>query len=776
MNESDEEYDNNVQHIIKSLSYSLKHPVTVIHADSKAFLVIKDDSAILAKVPNEYSVKKDDCVYFKKDGAVFKLDFENYTEETKQIIIRFLQFDLQSEINRIRGLWQPSSGDAFFSKESFDGTADVSIYNGFIPRIVELEGGGGFGICVDVTKKYLGREHLPYHITREHFKRLRLGKYHLVHKYGNRWYEIRPEELSDLNVSQYKFNRPEDGKRVTILEDVREKFKNQMPPEVAKMPDDASVLIYRSNARDERRVAAALCYKVFDTEELGKLHRKSIQRPFSRRRFIRIVRDKYLKDIRFGGLKLQIAPKPRDTEKKVIPAPDLEFRNKTILSVRGTNRTVRTSIEDLGRQRKSLLTKEGVGFYTNAQYERQYFIMPETTYNTYGNEQYFLGDLMEDVDKMHPTQTGWKPLVITYDDRNKKTTTDIGFEIIEKIQEKIDKHNAGYAVVMLPARIERNRLQHDELAALVVSECFQYNINASIMHGDTLEESFEHQNTAGVTRYKVRPVMAGKYMGYIRGVAINQVLLNNERWPFILSTPLFADVTIGIDVKRHIAGFTFIDKQSRNILTKFDKSPNKEKLSVGQVIKMLVPNITLQAKYMDSQIETIVFHRDGRLYKTERDGILKAIEILKEKGIVSSKLKTSIIEIPKSSIVPFRLFEISSEYDIINTKEDNNQTLNPQIGSWVNLNGKEAFLCTTGREFRHDGTSNPLYIKHVLGDVNFERIVEDVYYLSCLAYTKPDDCSRFPLTIKITDRRINTLGSEYDSETLEVLKAANINV
>jgi len=113
------------------------------------------------------------------------------------------------------------------------------------------------------------------------------------------------------------------------------------------------------------------------------------------------------------------------------------------------------------------------------------------------------------------------------------------------------------------------------------------------------------------------------------------------------------------------------------------------------------------------------------------------------------------------------------DYDVLSETFDDGSVLNPEIGSWMRLNNNEAFLCTTGREYEKNGSSNPLYIKYLSGSMRLEEILEDLYFLSCLPYTKPDDCSRYPLTIKITDRRINILGGSYDLDSLDILKAIN---
>ncbi|WP_133248533.1 argonaute/piwi family protein [Pedobacter yonginense] len=775
LTDSDEDFDSNIQYIVKNLSYKLKHPVTSIERDGKPLLVVRNDSEIIENLPADIMVKRGIMACFRRIGDPIILDFVNYDESSKSIILRFLQFDLQTELNKNPALWQPSSGDAFFNDEARETIGNVSVFNGFFVRVVELPD-GGFGLAIDVTKKYISRDPLNVKLTRQQFKSEGVKSSHLVYQYGQHKYEIRADHFSDLNASEYRFNRPSDGKSVSLLQDTLERFGNPMPPFVANLPDDASAIIYKTNDNQERRVIAGLCYRVFDTEDpqIRKIHKKSIIIPFYRRMLIKAVRNRYLKSLRYGNVQLNISPTPVLVEKTKFPSPDLLFGKGTVLTTNNSDGAIRTSIDNLGRKRKNLLLDKNVGFYTTATFQTQYFVVPQTIFNMYGNRKFFLEHLISQVDIMHPTESGWNPNVITYDDRGKKNAIEIGFEILQKIKEGITK-TGGYALVMLPSNVERVKRQHDDLAALVVSGCHEdHSITASIMHSDTLEECYIHKSVQGASTYEVRNDLKGKYSGYILGVAINQVLLNNERWPYILNMPLNADLTIGIDVKKKLAGFTFVDKFSKNILTKFDKSDNKERLSSGQVVKMLVKNIALLCNHSSSPVEKIVIHRDGRLFTSERDGILMAIKILKEKDIIPQTASVSFVEIPKHSISPFRLFDVTKEYDIKQQRVDNGLVLNPEIGSYVKINPKEAFLCTTGREFSHGGSSNPLYVKYSSGTLSLDNILQDIYFLSCLAYTKPDDCSRYPVTIKITDRRINTLGSPYDEEYLDILKSVNI--
>jgi hypothetical protein len=44
--------------------------------------------------------------------------------------------------------------------------------------------------------------------------------------------------------------------------------------------------------------------------------------------------------------------------------------------------------------------------------------------------------------------------------------------------------------------------------------------------------------------------------------------------------------------------------------------------------------------------------------------------------------------------------------------------------------------------------------------------LEDIYYLTALTWTKPDDGTRYPITVKLNDRRLSEDASEYDEDAL----------
>ena len=58
-------------------------------------------------------------------------------------------------------------------------------------------------------------------------------------------------------------------------------------------------------------------------------------------------------------------------------------------------------------------------------------------------------------------------------------------------------------------------------------------------------------------------------------------------------------------------------------------------------------------------------------------------------------------------------------------------------------------------------------MRHVQGPLSLQKCLEDVYSLTTLAWTRPEDCTRNPITIKLTDRRLGEDASAYDADALE---------
>jgi hypothetical protein len=744
------DYYQNRQNLIHRLSYQLKYPVTIIERDEKSYLVVSAD----APEPPERCQIVRGVVYFKSTGDTLTLDYSLRTLQNDEICWRFLHFMVQSALFGNAQLWQPGAGKPFFEKSPHQEFGSISLFRGFSVRPVFTES-GSIGLCIDVQHKFVNREPLPTYLTEREFQAYKAKR--CIYHYGHQWYEIQLSELSDLNVTEAML--PDNNNLLSLLEYIIRHSRKPIPEDLASIAQDAAVVHYFNNQNEDRMAIAALCHLVYDTTDptIQRYHSHTILKPHIRRSAIRQLVEKYLREIKFGNITLKVADIPEQVSEEMFTMPDYRFGNNHRLSVRGTEGSTQVTLAGVGRRRLELLRSSNAGVYVREQFDRQYLLLPQTVGDSFGSE--FVQDLKKAVDQLYPGGGGYKPQVIYYPDRGFRTYIEQGRAILKTVDDCQVK--SGYGVVMLPHTPNRLPRLHDRLAALVVRELKDYDLYAATIHSAMGQECYElRYNERGQPLYGVRSQHFGKLQGYLRAVALNKVLLTNERWPFVLDTPLHADITIGIDVKHHTAGYIVVNKDGSRIWTLPPiTSKQKEQLSSERVKACLIEILTKEAEQTTAPLLYIVVHRDGRMYDCEIEGAKQAIATLKIQGILPKGATLTILEISKSAPVSLRLF------DVIDQGGQPPFVQNPEIGCYRIINN-DGYLCSTGRSFLRQGTVKPLHIKYIEGNLSFKLCLEDIYYLTALTWTKPDDCSRYPITTKLNDRRLSEDASEYDEDAL----------
>jgi len=744
------DYYQNRQSLIHRLSYQLKHPVTIIERDEKPYLVV---SANAPEPPERCPIVRG-AVYFKSTGDTLTLDYSLRTPQNDEICQRFLRFMVQSALFDNAQLWQPSAGKPFFEKTPYQEFDSILLFRGFSVRPAFTEK-GGIGLCVDVQHKFISRDPLPTYLTEQGFQQYKAK--HCIYHYGHQWYEIQLSELSDLNAMEEMI--PENNNLLPLLDYSIKHSRKPIPQDLASIAQDAAVVHYFNNQDKDRAAIAALCHLVYDTTDptIQRYHSHTILKPHIRHSAICQLVEKYLREIKFGNITLKVADIPEQVSEEMFTLPDYRFGNNHRLSVRGTEGTTQVTLDRVGRTRLELLRSSNAGVYVREQFDRQYLLLPQTVGDSFGSK--FVQDIKKAVDQLYPAGGGYKPQVIYYPDRGFRTYIEQGRAILKTVDDL--QLQPGYGVVMLPHTPNRLPHLHDPLAALVVRELKDYDLYAATIHSAMGQECYElRYNERGQPFYAARSQQQGKLQGYLRAVALNKVLLTNERWPFVLDTPLHADITIGIDVKHHTAGYIVVNKDGSRIWTLPPiTSKQKEQLSSERVKACLIEILTKEAQQTTELLLNIVIHRDGRIYDCEIEGAKQAIATLKVQGTLPEGATLTILEISKSAPVSLRLF------DVIDQGGQPQFVQNPKIGCYRIINN-DGYLCSTGRPFLRQGTVKPLHIKYIEGNLSFKLCLEDIYYLTALTWTKPDDCSRYPITTKLNDRRLSEDASEYDEDAL----------
>ncbi|MFN8495654.1 MAG: hypothetical protein U0350_49135 [Caldilineaceae bacterium] len=745
------EYYQNRQYLAKSLSFQLKSPILPIQRDEETYLVVRSD---VENFPEWYELVRRK-VQFEPASDVLHLDFSVRNPETNEICIRFLQFTLQEALYNCRALWQPTSGHPFYEYTSLNLDNDIAHYRGYSVRVATTQS-GGLGILVDVTGKFVSQTPLPAQLTRKQFEQWKSK--HLIYHFGHRWYEIQAHALDDRNCDEYEIKDQEQW--INLLDYTVEKSQKPIPKELAQVSKDSSVILYRNNQNSDRAAIAPLCYPVFGTdsdERAAKLHRNNIMKPSERRKAIHTFVTTHLLSLRFGNTRLVVSPCPENTELRMFNVPDQRFGQDTIISTIGSEGAKHVSLDHLGTTRKALLRDPSVGFYRRTPLDRQYFVLPTSVIKSYGSA--FLTELKSAVEQLYPHGGGYTPIIIEYDDRCRRTFAAQGTAILRAMEEH--RVEAGYALVMIHHTANKQYRQEDPLGGMITRELRErFDISAAIIHSVVSGESYHGQRDKnGIYSYQIHPSKRGKFRGYVHNVALSKVLLTNQKWPFVIDKRLHADVTIGIDVKQHTAGFVVVGAGGKTIRSLTRTSRQKERLLEDQVRDYTLEILRNEAVAQSELIKTIVVHRDGRSYQSEVLGLTTAIEILKREGVIHQDGMLTVLEISKSSPVRLRLFDVTSNGGHVCVN-------NPQVGCYYVVNDRDAFLCSTGRAFQHVGTTQPLLVRHIFGTLGIRDCLEDVYALTTLAWSKPDDCSRYPITIKLCDRYLTEDAMEYDADAL----------
>lgn len=753
-----DEYDKNIQLLVTTLTKMTRSPCVSFRAKESTLVAQLEGFPDLPESVNlvRFNAK------IERLSDLHELKFDALDTLTENLVQRFLQGIIQVKLYNNPSLWQPSAGHPFYDKspdpEFRRMSNDVDLFRGFAFRVVVLPG-KRIGLCVDVRSKYVSRTALPTKIMRQEFKEKFEGM-NCIYEYGNRWYEIKIAGLNNQNASQQTV--PPDN--ISLFDDVHKKagiFKSQ---NLLALPKDCSVLIYYTNSGEQRNVPSGLCRQSFGTEhpQVSQFHFKTIKKPYVRRKEIQFVVDRNFRDLTFGSVKIRLAEKPLVIGSEKFTIPDLLFGKDKILSLRNTPKAVCCSLAEFPFKKKELLYSNDAGILTKKKLDPQYIILPKSVYESFGFK------VKEDIQKEFQrlfcpeNEVSYMPIPIVYDDSIQKSIYTVARAIIRAVEANDAKD--GFGLVMIPEIKSKRMKKEDELANIIMRELREREIYVSVIHSTVSAESHE-LGTLDSGRQGWKLVsdkrQQGKYKGYIKNVVLNKILILNSCWPFALKTPLNSDLVVSIDVKNRTAGFTVVHKNGSDITFYSSISEQKERLGKKHICTKVIEILKQEQDTLPSTVRSITIYRQGKLFSCEKEGIIQALDIVSESGLIPRDYQCTFVEIKSTSRVPFRLFEVEPM-----SGAQMEMVYNPVIGTYMLVSEKEAFVCTTGPPYEHGGTTKPLHLVKGDGLLDMQKISEDVFYLANLTWTKIDDCSRLPLIVKMNDIRLREFAGEYDRDAL----------
>ena len=746
------DYYGNVQRLVRQLSFQMKAPITTYDKRGETFLVVPPESGD----PPGHVMLVGVVASLKDTGETIDLDFTAPLPELDSVRLRFLQFIFQGVVWKDSRLWQPGAGQPFFFKKPAKQLVEIDLYEGFAMRTA-LHPDGGFGLVIDLRRKLVSRSPLPTSARREQINAFK-GR-SCVYKMGHNWFEVTLSGLADLSVGTPSI--PLDGEPVSLIDYLHRKSRKPVPASIANLSPEGAAIYYRMNGPEQRSAPAALCHLVEDTHSRqgAKYQRETVIGPQNRSPQINRLVKRFLSQVPVRDVTLSVSERAGRTRTRPFLPPDLRFGNQKVLRFDKIKRNSGFALKDYGRCRLSLLKDKDAGFFEHSLLDQQYLVWPKSVENGCGSQ--FLKELKEQVDDFYPNGGGYKPEIIVYDDLNIRHDFVGQSRAIRKAVETINI-KPGYALVMVH-RYDRRPRSADQLAAWTVKEFPNlFGLNAAVIHTDMAKNAYGSITIGETTCYVVKPGERKRLSAYLRNVALNKILLTNGKWPFVLDTPLHADVVIGIDVKNNTAAFTLIADGGKIVRLSTSQSRQKEQLLKNQVAQFVSDLVRKEKSYFKFRLKQIVIHRDGRAWPAEIEGLKDACRQLAVEGYLDQNWQLSVVEIAKSAPALLRLFDVKPSRN-----GEGLHVENPLVGNWIQITPNEGYVCTTGYPFPIPGTANPLHIRRAIGEMPFGHCLSDVFSLSCLTWTRPEGATRLPISIKLCDRSLFDEAAEYDQDAIE---------
>jgi len=250
-------------------------------------------------------------------------------------------------------------------------------------------------------------------------------------------------------------------------------------------------------------------------------------------------------------------------------------------------------------------------------------------------------------------------------------------------------------------------------------------------------------------------------------------LLVKHHWvPFAPAEPFFYNVQIGLDVggkdnthamaclghgfSNPASGLVFLPEEIPIVGRQTEPIP-PEALKAGLCALFERAQAEILATHAEPDFERVIFYRDGPMLGrgdewNERDALVRLHAEARRRGWASEKSVWTVVEVMKEA-EGWRVFSGAIGVQ------------NPAVGLCVFPfeDDTSALVCTTGRPYLPQGTSEPLkiQIRHLHGSASSETVVRDLVWQADLGYTKPDAGLSLPWVLHVADRGALQVSKSY---------------
>lgn len=760
----EDRYNKQLNKIVLQVSSVTGGPAAIIKHNSKLRIAIPADRELeeitVNVVPHYIKVSVENQTH-EVSGA-------NFTNDEADVIEKFLDFEIRHQLSKHKSLWKMNSSQ-FFSKTPvrLQEGSYINIFEGFKYKLLRL--GNAFSICLDLNTKYLDKNFLSHYINT--VNSTAIGNSYRGKKFlylnGDNWYAI---ELDGFGRSIQNHEFDDNGESI----DVYTYILNRAGSRIADVkrfvkPNDVTILYkYPGRTMEPHSGAASLARMIYSPQDkdVKALHGYSIKEPNKRFEAIKGYIQQYFQAITFNGIGVKISNKPLIEQIASFDMPDLKYNGNQFLKPGHYSKGGNTSLSDFAQERKRFLLNYGA--LNKSSFDEQYLLVPDNMDRKL--VEAFQRNAEQQIKNLAPAFGNFK--VIRYPAKTNQSAT-FQIQAIESILQK-QQTLKGFALVILPDLTSESEryiksfhdcLKNKFYPDLKVQCASAYKINSYF-------RQFPNGNAAGLQEYRVPEDKKPRFRSYLLYLVL-EYLIVNRKWPYALAKNQHYDIYVGVDVHDRYAGFTFFFKNGEQIFFIPEQVPLKnraqrsEKLKASLLVKVIYNALKMMIPDFCPNPNGIIIIRDGRSFGEEGKALSSIINSLAADGLVNASTITSgIIDLHKQSAVPLRIASHTSGHTLLE---------NPRSGAFKPVGETECFLFNTGFPFQIRGSAKPLHISKREGNVDFQKVVEDLFHQSMLSFSAPDRSNSLPAIIKLIDALLEPLSAisqmveenEYEDSTID---------
>lgn len=621
--EDDDGYEKKIRQLANVISGRVKMPVEPIRIDRETKLAVAGLSAKLEElaIDAKYGLTPDDA-FTSFDGGIRPLKLrESEDRGQTKLARRALDWAIDKALKPGNsGWWKYDRRFVRREASGADRSGNILVmpafYFGFVPGH-----DGIFELSLDPSVCYIERlslgakydDKIPLSVKGRRF----------LYRNGLEYYPITAVGIGK-SAGKEMMEDPDTGEIISIYQRLIRRWGNSRLDMIDSLEESGLTIAYKTLSEKGRKAHSQLLFELVGVggsdDGHEPPHDEAIMNPRKRGSLTEQVVEELRSSLKMFGARLEPNRRMRslDREAQVFDPPKLQFGDGTVLT---------TNLKTMARDRFDAL--KHIGPYERSDFDdEQLFVFGDSLPEEVRND--FKAKFIVAMEELYGRSPRFQNVRV--DDRRARVFREKFNAVVNAVGER-----RGYALMVLPSerKAGQSKKLHDALKRKlwdrVQTQCAAAEMILSFYKGST--------DRFGERRWELDKRKADRYRSYLRFLALGYLEVN-RKWLWKLADgTLRNEVHVGIDVYQDLAVFTFIYKDA-NLMTFYPVASRRgERLTADLVREALVNNLTPELKQLGLVPTSIVFHRDGKFFRTEAKGILAALEELKSDGVLAEDLR-----------------------------------------------------------------------------------------------------------------------------------------